>query len=425
MLNTAKLPNIAHTLSYHQYAESTDASLLQKVKEFNRGIQAHRDLYETMYGRVLLEGCQNQVLIRDPATGNPKRMRMFGSNNYLGLTTHPSVKEAAFRAVQRYGVGSGGVPLLSGTLDIQRQLEAVLAPLKSAQAAMVFTSGYVTNIGTISGLVRRKNLILHDKLNHASIIDGSILCGARISRFPHNDVDRLDAKLDALDARYESGVLVAIDGVYSMDGDIAPVDRILPVVRRHGALLLVDDAHATGVIGDHGAGTMSHYRLDTATDTLITGTLSKALGGVGGFVAGPTEIIEYLRIYARSNMFSTSLPPAVCAAALEAIRLMQETDVVSKLKKNHHQVRSGLQALGFDTADSEAAIIPVMIPTEEVLLKMALQLYEDGIFVNVIKSPVVPPNRCRFRVSVMATHTPEDIEHLLDAFLRAGQRWLQ
>ncbi len=412
-----------NSYSYKKYINSEDGSILKKVHRFNQAREQHRAFFDIMYARVLKGSCKNQVFVGDPESISPKRMCMFGSNNYLGLTTHSRVKDAMLRAVDRYGVGSGGVPLLSGTLDIQRELEASIAKMKGTEAAIVFTSGYVANIGTVSGLVRKNNLILHDKLNHASIIDGSILSGAKFMRFSHNDPNSLRIKIEKIDKKFRGGILVAVDGVYSMDGDISPLDQLLPIVQEHSAILMVDDAHATGVLGRNGEGTKSHFGI-TDRNILITGTLSKALGTIGGFMAGSHELVEYLRMYARSNMFSTSLPPGVCGAAIESIHVMQETDLVANLRKNHEQVRSKLNRIGYDTGNSfHTAIIPVMIRNEDLLMRMSVDLYDSGIFVNAIKSPVVLPNQSRFRVSVMATHTREDIEHLLDCFGKIGKKY--
>jgi 8-amino-7-oxononanoate synthase len=413
----------SHKFRFEKYFFSSDGSLLGKVGDMAQALKfADKSGFNTLR-RPLATGNANRVRIANRADNRLKEMVMFGSNTYLGLTTHPRVKEAAQKAIDEYGVGAGGVPLLSGTHKLQDQLEERVAQLKDCEAAMLFTSGYLANIGCVAGLMREGDCIVNDRLNHASIIDGCKLSGAKYVTFKHNSMNGLERKLTNLSNGYAGRILVATDGVYSMEGDIARLDGIIPIAKRLGALLMIDDAHATGVIGKNGKGTKSHYGITDGVD-IVVGTLSKAVGVVGGFVASTKEIIDYLRIYSRSNMYSTALPPSVCAAAIEAINVMEEEPhLIENLWHNINYIKSALNQLGFNTGRSETAIIPIFVEDEESLVLMQRDVHERGLFVNSITSPVVPPNESRFRVSVMASHTKEDMDFLLDVMEELGRKY--
>jgi glycine C-acetyltransferase len=412
----------AKTIRYQNFF-ITGNSLLGKVHEMSQALKLADEAGLNTLRRPLTTCSANRIKIQDRITHREKEMVMFGSNNYLGLTTHPRVKQAAYNAIEEYGAGSGGVPLLSGTHKLQDELEKKLAELKGCEDAMLFTSGYLANLGCIAGLMRDGDLVINDRLNHASIIDGCRLSGAKIVTFKHNSLKGLKRKLSKTSPKYKGRTMIALDGVYSMEGDIAPLDECIPIAKEYGALLLIDDAHATGVIGEQGMGTKSHFNITEGVD-IVVGTLSKAVGTVGGFAAASKEIIDYLRIYARSNMFSTALPPAVCAAAYEAVLIMEEEpDLIENLWKNIGYVKSNLLELGFNTGQSESAIIPVLVEDVYNLMVMQREFHDRGVFVNAIGAPVVPANQSRFRISVMATHTKEDMDFLLNVMERVGKKY--
>jgi glycine C-acetyltransferase len=318
----------------------------------------HHDQY--FYRRTLLGPSANRVIVRDHVTGQPREMIMMASNNYLGLTTHPKVVEAGLQAQVKYGAGSGSVGLLAGTLDLHRQLEEHLARFKGCEDAIVFPTGYSTNVGCVAGLLRKGDVAINDRLNHASIIDGCKLSGADIRTFKHNDLKSLEHVLQKCDAEYH-GKLVIVDGVFSMDGDIAPLPDLIRLARQYDARVMIDEAHASGVIGEHGRGTPEYYHLEGQVD-LVAGTLSKGLAGIGGFVASTKEVVNYLRFFGRSYMFSTSLPPAVTASLIAAIEVIEtEPELRARLWENINYFTGHLKALGFDLGNAETAIIPIII----------------------------------------------------------------
>lgn len=293
-------------------------------------------------------------------------------------------------------------------------LEKVIAEKTGFDDAIIFSSGYTANLGVISGLIRSCNLVIHDKLNHASLLDATILSGAKMARFKHGDVNDLDRILKANAEKYPQGILVVTDGVFSMDGDIAKLPEILAVVKKYDAILLIDEAHATGVIGEKGAGTLSHYGITERNKIIVTGTLSKAIGTVGGYITASQDIIDYLRIYARSNMFSTSLPPSVCAGALAVFEEIDKSNIVNKLKENTLYMQQALRAAGFNILNTETPIIPLVVGDATILTYMVKDAFDQGYFINAIFPPAVPANLTRFRISVMASHTKEDMDGLVE-----------
>jgi len=371
------------------------------------------------YRRQLISSSKNRVVIYDEQTGKEREMIMMGSNNYLGLAAHPKVEEAAERAIEKYGVGAGSVPLFAGTYSIHRELEVKLAKLKGCEDAIIFPSGYSANVGCLSALVREKDLVLVDRLAHASIIDGCILSRGTFRSFRHSDIDNLRQILKRQNNN-PGAKLIAVDGVYSMDGDIAPLPEIVNTAREYGARVMVDDAHATGVIGERGRGTASHFKIEGKVD-IVVGTLSKAIGQLGGFVASSKEVISFLRLFARSYFFSTSLPPVVVASALAAIEVMEnEPELHQKLGENIKYFKENLKYLGFHVGNSESAIIPIIIGEELLLRKMSKRIHEEGIYINPVPYPAVPRNQTRFRASIMATHTKEDLDKTLEVLERVG-----
>lgn len=347
-----------------------------------------------------------------------RRMIMIGSNNYLGLTSHPRIKEAAIRAVEQYGTGCAGSRFLNGTLDLHQEVEARLAKFKKKEAALLFAAGYQTNLGVISALVSKDDVVIIDRWNHASIIDGCRLAFGQTLKYRHNDMEDLER---ILVSQPDKGKLIIVDGVFSMEGDIVKLPEIVRLARKYGARIMVDDAHATGVLGKDGRGTAEHFDLEDEVD-IVMGTCSKSLGAVGGFIASSHEVVHYLQHNARSMMFSASLPPpcvATIGAALEVIE--QEPERRMQLWKNAERVRDGFREMGFDSGLSETPIIPVIVGDELTAFRMGRALYEQGIFANVSVRAAVPEGRALIRTSYMATHTDAHIDQVLKAFRIVGR----
>ena len=348
-----------------------------------------------------------------------RRLIMAGSNNYLGLTTHPRVKEAAIKAIEKYGSGCAGSRFLNGNLDIIEKFENKLADFFHKDAAVIFATGYQTNLGIISTLVGRNDEVFVDKFDHASIIDGCRFSFGKVVKFRHNDAKDLDRHLSMSG---EGGKFVVVDGVFSMEGDITPLPDIIAAAKKHGARIMVDDAHGVGVLGDGGRGTAEHFHMENDVD-IIMGTYSKSLAAIGGFIASSREVVNYIKHFARSLMFSAALPPALVAAASAALDVIRdEPERREKLWHNTHRMLKGFGELGFDTGVSCTPIIPVIIGDRYKTLQMCGLLQEYGIFVNPTLSPAVPQGRELLRTSYMATHTDEQLDRILDAFGRAGRK---
>jgi glycine C-acetyltransferase len=340
------------------------------------------------------------------------------SNNYLGLTTHPKLRERAIEAIRTRGVGSGSVRTIAGTMDIHMQLERKLAEFKRTEAAVVFQSGFAANAGTVAAILGRDDAIVSDELNHASIIDGARLSRATIKVFPHRDVAAARRIVEEL-PRTQRKLLIS-DGVFSMDGDLGALPDLCDLAEEFGCIMMVDDAHASGVFGQHGRGTIDHFGLHGRVDVQV-GTLSKALGVLGGYVAGSRSLIEFLYHRARPFLFSTSHPPAVAAACLAAIEVMEtEPDLMKQLWENTGFFKSGLQALGFDTGASESPITPVIVGEAALAMALSDQLFEKGVFAQGIGFPTVPHGKARVRTIVTATHTRDQLEFALDCFKNVG-----
>lgn len=398
---------------------SKDGSIMQKVFDFQKEMVQHDQNELNVYKKhPQLSACDREICVYNRYTKQKVQAIMFGSNSYLGATIFPEAIKKAIEVTKEFGIGSGGVPLLTGTSIYQEQLEQVIAKISGFDGSIMFSSGYTANLGVISGLMRANNLIIHDKLNHASLLDGTIMSGAKMLRYKHGDIKDLERLLKENAGSYPHGILVVTDGVFSMDGDIAKIPEILAVVRKYEAILLIDEAHATGVIGEKGAGTLSHYGITDRKNIILTGTLSKAIGAVGGYITASQEVIDYLRIYARSNMFSTSLPPSICAAAIEVFRVIQETDVVNRLKHNADYLQKRLKDEGFNILNTETPIIPLVVGDQGILTQMAKDAFDCGFIINPIYPPAVPANLTRFRISVMASHTQRDMDLLLNLIIK-------
>lgn len=378
---------------------------------FLNGLEANREI---LYMRCITSAADREVTVVDPYTGKSKQMLMFGSNNYLGLANHRYVREYAQRAIREYGAGIGGPPLLNGYTSLHRELEERLAALKGTEDALIFSTGYGANVGLVTGLMNAGDKVLYDAYSHASFTDGMKMAGIQSSKFPHNDINRLQKMLDLHRGSLQNDVFVGVEGVYSMDGDLSPLNVLVPMCKRYGAILVVDDAHGTGVLGAHGRGTAEHFGVEGEVDVTM-GTFSKTFAVVGGFVAASKPIIEYLRFFARSYMFSASPPPAVIATVLAGLDVLEhEPELISALRDNVNYAAEGLRSLGFNV-DPQAGIIPLRVPVGMNIRQAAYKFHEAGIFMNSIEYPAVPVSKQRFRISLMATHTKQDIDRLLEA----------
>lgn len=385
------------------------------MSSFTEELEALRrsGLYRTMR---LVEGPQRGRIMLDG-----RDVLLLCSNNYLGLADHPALKEAAIRATDAYGVGSGAARLVSGNMDLHRRLEERLAAFKGTEAALLFNSGYAANVGIISALVGRGDTIYSDRLNHASIIDGAILSRAKLVRYPHNDMDALRRLLQ--DSRGGGRQLIVTDGVFSMDGDVAPLREMAALKREFGAILMVDDAHGTAVLGARGRGSVELCGVSSEVDVQM-GTMGKGLGSFGAYVAGSAELIDYLRNRARSFIFSTSLPPAVLAASLAAIDLVASPEgavLRERLAANRRVFSRALAAGGFDILGSTTQIVPVLVGEAQKTMDFSGRLLEQGVFVQGIRPPTVPAGRCRLRCTVMATHEESELRMAAATICSVGQ----
>lgn len=352
-----------------------------------------------------------------------KEIVNLSSNNYLGFATHPKLIEAADKAVRELGVGSGAVRTIAGTMEGHTELERKIAEFKHTEAALVYQSGFTANAGTVSAVLGKNDMIISDELNHASIIDGCRLSRAEIKVFKHGNMGHLRERLDECKDAIAAGahVLVITDGVFSMDGDIGKLDEMCRIAKEYGAITMVDDAHASGVLGKNGRGTVDHFGIHGQVDIQV-GTLSKAIGVVGGYVAGSRTLIDYLIMRARPILFSTSAPPAVTAACMEAFRLLEEEPWhIEKLWENARFFKAGLKQLGFDTGISQTPITPVMVGDGAKTMKLSDRLFEEGVFVVGIAFPTVPVGKERVRTIVTAEHTQADLEFALSKFEKVGK----
>ena len=348
-----------------------------------------------------------------------KERVMMGSNNYLGLTHHPAVLSAAKAALERYGSGCTGSRFLNGTLDLHEKLESELAEFFGKESCLVFSTGYQANLAVISGLVGRGDVVVLDKLDHASIVDGAKMSHGETVRFNHGDLGSLERRLQKVPAG--SGTMVIVDGVYSMEGDIADLPALLKLTQKYAAALVVDDAHSVGVLGPNGEGTAAHHGVTDEID-LIVGTFSKSLASIGGFAAGSETVIHFLKHHARPLIFTAALPPANTAGVLAALEVMRrEPDRRARLWENTKRLQEGLRGLGYDIGPTETPIVPVLIGPMDKTFLFWRKLFEAGVFTNPVVPPAVPPSQCRLRTSLMATHTPDQIDRALDAFAALGK----
>jgi len=370
------------------------------------------------------QGLYRQLRILDDAqkpltSVDHRQVINLSSNNYLGLTTHPRLRARALEAIERLGVGTGSVRTIAGTMDLHMELERRLAQFKQTEAVVVFQSGFTANAGTVSSILTKDDIVISDELNHASIIDGARLSRATIKVFPHKDIDAARAVLRSLPAAPRK--LLITDGVFSMDGDLGPLPALCSLAEEFGCIMMVDDAHASGVFGRNGRGTIDHFDVHGRVDVQV-GTLSKAIGALGGYVAGSRALIDFLHHRARPFLFSTSHPPAVAAACLAAIDvLLDEPQLIDRLWENTRFFKDGLRALGFNTGMSESPITPVIVGEASLAMTLSDRLFAQGVFAQGIGFPTVPRDKARVRTIVTATHTREELQTALDAFARVGR----
>jgi 8-amino-7-oxononanoate synthase len=364
------------------------------------------------YFRPIESAQDTEVLI------DGKKILMFGSNSYLGLTNHPKTKEAAINAIRKYGTGCAGSRFLNGTIDLHVQLEKALAAFVGKEESIVFSTGFQANMGTISALTGRNDYILIDELDHASIIDGARLSFSKMIKFKHNDMDSLEEELKLLPE--DKIKLIVVDGVFSMEGDIVNLPDLVKVAKRYGASIFVDEAHSIGVMGKHGSGSVSHFGLTSQVD-LIMGTFSKSLAGVGGFVASDTATINYVKHNSRSLIFSASISPANSASTLAALEILKsEPERIEQLWRNTYYAMDSLKSLGFDIGKTETPIIPIYVRDDVKTFRLTKMLLEDGVFVNAVVSPAVRNDSSLIRFSLMATHTIGQIDEAISKINKAA-----
>ncbi len=385
--------------------------LFDKCHRFTKAKELiHASLYP--YFRVI-ESAQDPEVVIDG-----KKMIMVGSNNYLGLTNHPKVKEAAINAINKYGSGCAGSRFLNGTLDIHVRLEEKLARFIRKEAALVFSTGFQVNLGVISALAGKDDILIIDKMDHASIIDGCRLSYADVVKFRHNDMADLERILKEHKSRKK---LIVVDGVFSMEGDIVNLPEVVSLAQKYNARIMVDDAHGIGVLGKSGRGTAEHFGLEKEVD-LIMGTYSKSLASIGGFIAGEEPVIHFIKHFARALIFSASPPPASIAAVDAALDIIDnEPDRLERLWVITRKMQDGLRAIGYETGPSETPIIPILVGDDLKAFTMAMMLQQEGIFVNVAVSPAVATGKALIRTSYMATHTDEQLDRVLAAFDKVGK----
>jgi 8-amino-7-oxononanoate synthase len=385
--------------------------IFAKTKEFT----AAREAQEGGYYPYFIPLTESEG---SEATYQGHRLIMCGSNNYLGLTTHPKVRQAALEAIERFGTSCTGSRFLNGTLEMHEELERKLAEWVGKEATLVFSTGMQVNLGTISAIVGRGDHVVLDKDDHASIVDGAMLSWGEIKRFRHNDMDDLERVLSKLPD--DKGSMVVVDGLYSMEGDLAPLPEMVPLCKKYGARLMVDDAHAMGVLGG-GRGTAAHFGMTDDVD-LIMSTFSKSFASLGGFIAGDEDVIHYIKHHARALIFSASLPPSNTAAALAALEVMAEEPArIERVNQIGDMMRQRYKALGFDTGNSVTPVIPILVGDTMRTIAFWKGLFDNGVFVNPVLSPAVPEGREMLRTSYMSTHTDEQLEEVLATFEKVGR----
>ena len=367
------------------------------------------------YFKPIQSGAGSEVII------DGRKVIMIGSNNYLGLTNHPQVRKAAINAIERYGTGCTGSRFLNGTLDIHEELEERLAAFVGMESSLVFSTGFQTNVGSISTLVGKDDLMFTDRSDHASIVDGCRLAFGKTIKYKHNDMKDLERVLEAHRDK-DVGKIIVTDGVFSMEGDIVHLPELVELAEKYNAKVYVDDAHSIGVLGDRGRGTADHFGLVEKVD-LVMGTFSKSFASLGGFIAGEETVIQYIKHHSRAFIFSASMPPSAVATVLACLDIMKhDTERLNQLWKNTKKMKEGFDSMGFNTIQSQTPIIPILIGEDENCFYFWKQLFENGIFANTAVSPAVPPHEAIIRTSYMATHTDDQLDKVLEIFHRVGKQ---
>lgn len=389
-------------------------SLEEKISALNQRLKKMKDEKRYFYLKSIDGASGARVTI------DGRKMIMFASYNYLGLITHPKIKKAAIDAIEKYGTGAAGVRLLAGTTKVHEKLEATIARFKGAEDAVTYSSGYVTNLAAITTLCQRGDLVVIDKLDHASIIDGCLLSGADHKSYLHNDMESLERIL-VKSGKYINKLII-FDAVYSMDGDVANLPEISRLAKKYGAKIMADEAHSIGVLGKTGHGIEEHFNLKGAVD-IHMGTLSKTVPSIGGYLAGDKDLINYLKHSSRPFIFSASLPPVAAATAIACLEVIEdEPERIANLQKNIKQFKDGLNSMGYNTMNSTTSIVPILVGEEEDTLKLCKMVNDEGIFICPILFPAIPKGTNRLRSHVLTTHTSEDIDKALDIFERAGKK---
>jgi len=395
-------------------SEYRHLSFRERAAEITSWLDQQNGKDHHIYMREILSKAENKVMVRDGENGS-KEMLMFGSNNYLGLASHPKIEEAVLSAIKKYGTGIGGPPILNGYTQLHKVLEERLAHLKKQESAVIFSSGYGANAGLIAAIMDKKDLLLYDKFSHASLIDGLRMTSCSHRAFAHNDLHSLEHSLSNSGKEKFADLFIGVEGVYSMDGDTAPLDKLVELKNKYSALLVVDDAHGTGILGDNGGGTSEQYGVCKSIDIVI-GTFSKALAVTGGFVAASRDIVQYLRFFSRPYMFSASIPPPLVAAVIAGL------DIIATEPERRKELRDNVSYFVEQIADTpeiqltvkpEAGIVAIRVPENMNAKKAAAWLDNRGIFLNAVEYPAVPLHEQRFRISFMCTHQRNEIEYLL------------
>lgn len=406
--------------SLADFVNVPELDIMGRADLFNDFIKDIKDKHHFQYKRIALDGSGPIRKVIDNNTGQVREMIYFASNDYLNLTMHPKVIEAGKEALLKYGAGAGSVPLLGGTLDIHDKLEKRVAKFKSCQDALIYTSGFGSNAGTLLSLLQSEDVAVLDMLAHASIVDGCK--NTNIKPFKHNDLRSLESVLKRVKDKYRTK-LVVVDGVYSMDGDIAPLDKIVEIAKDHNAYVMVDEAHATGVIGRNGRGTPEHCNVEGKVD-IVAGTFSKGLGVVGGFIAANKELIQLLNFYSRTYMFSTAMTPQATASLIAGMDVIEnEPELRASLWENVNYFRKNLLELGFNLGNSETAIFPIIIGDDLIVKEICNKLNEMNIYVNPVLYPAVPKKLARIRMTVITNHTREQLDTVLNAMEHLGKEY--
>ncbi|MCK5073904.1 MAG: pyridoxal phosphate-dependent aminotransferase family protein [Bacteriovoracaceae bacterium] len=407
---------------YDFHVEKPRKDILENLKEFETFYTREIERDEYAYRRALKTPTSSNVEVVCKKSEDSSRMIMMGSNNYLDFASDERVVKASKNALEKYGYGAGSVPLLAGTFEIHKELEKRIASFYGRESSAVFSSGYSANLGVISSLIQKDDLILLDMYSHASIVDGTKLTEATVKYFKHNDMDHLEKILKRLRDKF-GGVLIVTDGVFSMDGDLCTLDKLIDIKKKYNARLMIDEAHAIGVIGDTGRGTEEYFGLKGEVD-VITGTLSKAPAGLGGYVVGSSGLVEYIRHLASSYIFSTGLPPSIVGGLIEVFKIM-ESDLarMKLLQKNIVYFTTRLRKLGFNIGDTITAIVPVIIGDEDKTKKISCALARSGVFVSAVIFPAVRKTQSRIRFSLMSAHTGNEIEFVLKELETLGREY--